>query len=195
MKTIFKLPVIIAFVFVTVAGMANEPKLNLVANEAAKSLVLTLDGQSTDATVRITDTDNNVIFSENLEAKKAISKKFDFKNLEAGTYYLTMENELKIVRYTLEVDEDALKVVVKKEDVKPVFRTKGDIIFLNLLNLDQKDVTIKVYDSSYRLLYTEVLSNKLLVEKAFNFENAKKDSYTVVVKDKTNTYYKDIVIN
>lgn len=195
MKTIFKLSAVVAFMFVTIAGMANEPKLNLVAHEASKSLIFSLDGQSSDATVKITDTENNVIFSENLEAKKVISKKFDFRNLESGTYYLTMENELRIIRYTLEIDEAALKLGPKKEDAKPVFRTKGDMVFLNLLNLEQKEVTIKVYDSSYRLLYSEVLADKLLVEKVFNFESAKKDSYTVVVKDKTNTYYRDIVVN
>ncbi|MEA1787541.1 hypothetical protein U1E44_15675 [Arenibacter sp. GZD96] len=195
MKTIIKFSAVVAFMFVTVAGMANEPKLSVVANEAAKSLVFKLDGQSGSATVRIIDAQNNVIFSQNFAKEGNYSKKFDFKNVASGTYYLTMENDLRVISYTVAVNDADLKVVSRKENAKPVFRTKGEVIFLNLLNLEQKEVSIKVYDSSYRLLYSEVVADKLLVEKAFNFESAKKDSYTVVVKDKTNTYYKDIVVN
>ncbi len=195
MKTIFKLSVVVAFMFVTVAGMANEPKLSLVANEAVKSLVFKLDASSNQTMIRIIDTNDNVIYSENVKGEGAYIKKFDLKNLDSGIYFLEMENSLKIIEFTIDVKDTNLEIMGRKENAKPVFRTKGDVVFLNLLNLEQKDVFIKVYDSSYRLLYSEVLSDKLLVEKAFNFERAKKDSYTVVVKDKTNTYYKDIVVN
>ncbi|MGB5206062.1 MAG: hypothetical protein WBN63_17895, partial [Eudoraea sp.] len=66
---------------------------------------------------------------------------------------------------------------------------------LNLLNLDGKDVQIKVYDSDNRTLFSEVIENESIVTKAFNFETAIEDHYTVVVKDSKNTYYESIVVN
>jgi hypothetical protein len=42
------------------------------------------------------------------------------------------------------------------------------------------------------LLYKQVLDDSLLVEKAFNFENAFQDSYTIVVKDNKDSYYENV---
>jgi hypothetical protein len=195
MKTILKLSAIVAFMFTSAVGMANEEKLSIVADESAKSLVFKLEGQSGQTSVKIVDANQNIIFSESFKKEGDYNKKFDFKYLESGVYSLKMENDLKVIEYTLNVMDDTLKVVDRKESAKPVFRAKGDKVFLNLLNLGQKDVAIKVYDSSYRVVYSETLTDTLLVEKAFNFESAKKDSYTVVVKDNNNTYYKDIIVD
>ena len=54
---------------------------------------------------------------------------------------------------------------------------------------------IKVFDSDNRTLFSEVVENENIVSKAFNFETAHEDRYTVVVKDGENTYYEDIVVN
>lgn len=195
MKTISKISVLVALLLVTATGLANEPKLNLIPGADAKSLVFQLDGQSGKTTIQITDTKNNLIYSEVLKREGVYSKKFDLKKLETGVYFMNVENSLKVVEYTLDVKDTAVEILDRKESSKPVFRTKGDIVYLNLLNLEQKDVNIKVYDSSYRLVYSETLKDTLLVEKAFNFESAVKDSYTVVVKDKYNSYYKDIIVD
>ncbi|MDB4271083.1 hypothetical protein N9896_03200 [bacterium] len=96
----------------------------------------------------------------------------------------------------VELDSKNKKTALKRiENTKPVFRKKGAMLFLNLLNLDGKDVQIKVYDSDNRTLFSEVIENESIVTKAFNFETAVEDHYTVVVKDGENTYYEDIVVN
>jgi len=96
----------------------------------------------------------------------------------------------------VELDSKNKKTALKRsENTKPVFRKKGSRLFLNLLNLDGKDVQIKVYDSDNRTLFSEVIENESIVTKAFNFESAHEDRYTVVVKDGKNTYYDYIVVN
>ncbi|MGB5227426.1 MAG: hypothetical protein WBN55_04135 [Eudoraea sp.] len=96
----------------------------------------------------------------------------------------------------VELDSKNKKTALKRsENTKPVFRKKGSRLFLNLLNLDGKDVQIKVYDSDNRTLFSEVIENESIVTKAFNFESAYEDRYTVVVKDGKNTYYDYIVVN
>lgn len=73
-------------------------------------------------------------------------------------------------------------------ELDPVFVKKGQKIMMNLLNISQDKVTLKVYDSQDRLVYNESISGKLVVEKAFNFEKAFEDKYTIVVSDKNGTY-------
>ncbi len=77
---------------------------------------------------------------------------------------------------------------------KPIFRKKGDKVFLNMLNLQGDKIEIKVYDSNRRLLFKEIVSNELTVEKAFNFEKAYKDNYVVVVKDSESTYLERVSV-
>ncbi len=87
----------------------------------------------------------------------------------------------------LEVETNLITI-----ELDPVFKKKGQIIFLNLLNLDQEKVTIKVYDSEGRVVFKEVIEGDLVVEKAFNFENAFEDDYTIVVID-NNKSFKEVV--
>ncbi|NJB38069.1 MULTISPECIES: hypothetical protein [Flavobacteriaceae] len=76
----------------------------------------------------------------------------------------------------------------------PIFKKKGNKLFMNLLNLDQQDVTIKVYDSEGRVVFKEILEGELVIEKAFNFENAFENDYTVVVVDNQKSFKETVVV-
>ncbi|MEM0933747.1 MAG: hypothetical protein AAF575_02035 [Bacteroidota bacterium] len=82
-----------------------------------------------------------------------------------------------------EVEKNLIAVTLE-----PVFIKKGDKLLLNLLNLTQGTVLLKVYDSEDRMVYSETIEGEIVVEKAFNFEKAFEDEYTVVVVDKLGTY-------
>ena len=79
-------------------------------------------------------------------------------------------------------------------ELDPVFVKKGDKLFVNLLNLSQEKVTLKVYDSENRLVFSESIEGELVVEKAFNFEKAFEDEYKVVVSDNAGTYSETILV-
>ncbi|WP_420321927.1 hypothetical protein [Flagellimonas sp.] len=79
-------------------------------------------------------------------------------------------------------------------ELDPVFVKKGDKLLVNLLNISQGKVILKIYDSQKRLVYNESINGELVVEKAFNFEKAFKDDYTLVVTDGTGTYKTTMVV-
>ena len=79
-------------------------------------------------------------------------------------------------------------------ELNPVFVKKGDTLLMNLLNLSQEKVTLKVYDSEGRLVFSEKIEGEVVVEKAFNFENAFVDEYTVVVADSLGTYKEKVSV-
>ena len=81
------------------------------------------------------------------------------------------------------------------EITKSIFEQKEDKVFVNLYNLDKKQVEIKIYDSQNRVIYTETITDSLLVKKVFNFEGAFEDSYTLVIKKQGETYKKNIQVN
>jgi hypothetical protein len=194
MKLNLKFTAMIALMFTTVVGMAREPKLSLIKNGESKSLVVELDTQHNKTFLKIIDEDQNIIFSEKV-SETSYSKKFDLNELESGSYYFEVEDALRTLVYPISVENKEVKILKRIENTKPVFRTKGDRLFLNLLNLEGKDVQIKVFDSNNRTLYKEVIENETVITKAFNFESAYEDQYTVVVKEGKNIYYEDIVVN
>jgi len=89
----------------------------------------------------------------------------------------------------LEVEKNLISV-----ELDPVFTKKGQTIFLNLLNLDQEKVTLKVIDGEGRVIFKEVIDGDLVVEKAFNFEKAFEDNYTVIVVDNNETFKEKVEI-
>ncbi len=79
-------------------------------------------------------------------------------------------------------------------DFDPTFKRKGDKLFMNLLNLDKEKVIITVIDSEGRVVFKEVIKDAVVVEKAFNFENAFEDKYTVVITDSKETFQESVVV-
>lgn len=189
-----KFTAIVAFMLTTVVAMAKEPKLSIVSENDIKSLVFELDSQSKETTVQFIDAHDHVIYSESISDKVFI-KKFNLKMLEDGVYYISADDAMKSIVYKISLKGDDINIVERKENAKPVFRTLGDKVFLNLLNLEKKDVEIKVYDSQNRVVYKETLRDQILVEKAFNFEKAYNDNYTLVIKDGSDIYYENIAID
>lgn len=84
--------------------------------------------------------------------------------------------------------------IISNEKNEPFFRKAGDKLYLNFFNKEMGDIQIRVVDSENRVVYSEVLKSKLVVEKAFNFGKAEKDSYKVVVKDGKDTYAEYYVV-
>ncbi|MDT0540829.1 MULTISPECIES: hypothetical protein [Croceitalea] len=89
----------------------------------------------------------------------------------------------------LEVEKNLISV-----ELDPVFKKKGQKLFVNLLNLDQEKVTIKVIDSEGRIVFKEVIEGDVVVEKAFNFEQAYEDNYTVVIIDNDKTFKEKVAV-
>lgn len=195
MKTILKFTAIVAFMFTTVVGMAKETKHSLTAIKDAKSFVFRMDTQSKETTVKFIDTEEKVIYYEKVTNEDSYSKKFNISMLENGFYTLKVENSLRVIKYSMNIANGLVEVLEVEENVKPIFRKKDDVVYINLLNLDRASVELKVYASDNRVVFDEILKDEILVEKAFNFKNALKDNYTIVIKDSNDTYYKKIIVD
>ena len=194
MKTNLKFTAMIALMFTAAVGLAREPKLSLMTQGQSSSLIVELDAKHENAVLKIIDENQNIIFSEKI-SENSYTKKFDLNELDNGSYYFKLDDSIRTLVYPISVENKEVKILKRIENTKPVFRKKGEMLFLNLLNLDSKDVEIKVFDSENRTLYKEVIENESIVTKAFNFKKAHEDRYTVVVRDGKNTYYEDIVVN
>jgi phage tail tube protein FII len=194
MKTIFKISAVLALMFVTTTSMANDPKISLAPESGTKSVIVELDEQAKASILRLTDADNNPIFFENVNEDR-YAKKFNLKDLVTGTYYFTIENALSSVTYTLNVNNDDVKIKSKLVNItKSIFRTVGDKVYVNLLNTDQQKVNIEIVDGRNRVVFKESIKGELTLGKAFNFKKAVEGSYTIMIYDGERLYSKNIII-
>ncbi|WP_299324722.1 hypothetical protein [Maribacter sp. Asnod2-G09] len=194
MKNLVKFTTVVAFMLATVAGMAREPKLNLLSAGKAKSVVLTMDASINGVQVKLMDSDLNVIYSEKM-TEGQFSKKLNLKDLVDGVYYLSADDNMTAYSYTIVLDNDNVKIVESDEEIKPFFRKTDNMIFMNYLNLDRADMSIKIYDTESRTVFTQEVADELIVEKAFNFTDAFPGTYTVTVKSAGKTYTEEFVVN
>lgn len=179
--------------FVAATALAKEPRLSLTPNEE-KSLNFKMDTTPEQTLVTIVDTNGEVIFTEKIATGKTYSKKFDLKNLPDGSYFLEVEDTLKEKVFAFVIQNSKVIIAEGKENAKPVFRNKNGKVFLNLLNLKNEVVKIKILDSDNRVVFQETIVDEIVIEKVFNFEDAFKDNYTVVVQNKKDTYFEDVSV-
>lgn len=184
----------IALLFATTTGIAEDGKLSLISRENTKSLVFEMESKAGNSDIKLVDMNNNIIYSENVK-KSEYSKKFDLSNLEEGLYYFTTEDALRAITYTIKVGASDVTILDEKEKVKPVFKKENDILYVNYLNLDKSNVAVEVYNSEDTLIFSEKRENQMTIEKAINFKKAIRGNYTVVVKDSDGVFYKNVAVN
>jgi len=92
------------------------------------------------------------------------------------------------------VDPKNTESTMIREAHEPFFRRADGKLYMNFFNQDMEKVEIKVVDSDNRVVFKETLKDQLVVEKAFNFTKAEKDSYKVIIKGSQDTYYESYVV-
>ena len=194
MKTILKVTTVLALILNVATGMAKASELNLSAANETKSLVLTLDKASIDLTVRFMDTENHILYAEKIK-NGTVTKKFNLQSLENGLYYITATDANKIVLYTVQVKDESVSILGKDETVKPYFRKTKEKLFVNFLNLDKSEVSIKVYDEENRVVFSEIVTDEMIVEKAFNFEGAYAGNYSIIVSNAKKSFAENFIVD
>lgn len=194
MKNSVKITTVLAFMFATIVSMAREPKLNLLSAGKAKSVVLTMDASSKGVHVKLMDADLNVIYSERM-SEGLFSKKLNLKDLNDGVYFLSADEQLKNYYYTIVLENNSVRIIEATEDVKPFFKKTTTMMLMNYLNLDKSKLSIKIFDEESRTVFSQEVTDKMIVEKAFNFTDAFPGTYIVSIKSASKTYTEDFVVN
>ncbi|MFS4467607.1 hypothetical protein [Maribacter sp. 2210JD10-5] len=193
MKTILKFTTVIAFLFTITVSTAAEPKIDLITDNGAKGLILTLQETTENLTIRMKDANEYILYNEKFSSG-LFRKKFDLENLDNGIYYLISDNGIHKYTYTIEISKNNVEVINKHKKEMPFFKKKDRKVLVHFLNLNESQVNLKVYDDSSRLLFSEIME-EMIIEKSFNFNNAFQGSYTVVIEDDTEVFSEELTID
>lgn len=135
------------------------------------------------------------LFAENFDKNESVSKSYNFKNLDAGTYFLVLESPQKIEKYSITVSADK-KVMINSKPVstvtKPEFLVEGNKVKVLLSGVqDSAKISISDFDNNIYYNATKSTENG---ELALSFDLSKKtaDSYIISVEENGRVFNKII---
>jgi hypothetical protein len=192
MKKISKFSLVLVVTLLTMNMHAGTVDFTLdVKKEQGKMVTFALN-QIEKIDLSIYDADDKLIHSENVDSKRDIKRTYDLKALPEGTYFLQAESDSKILRYEISVvgETASLSGDAVSEVYKPVFVVKKGLVWVNILNLDESPVNIKIYDNEYNEIYNSASLMSQTVTKVFDINNFQNEEYTFVVTDNDKTFTK-----
>lgn len=159
-----------------------------------KKLNLSLEGVSTQTTVKILDSRGSVLVEEKIVAYRQFTGTYNLESLPSGSYTLVIESADKktwqpIAITGKEVIMDKSKRV---EHYRAAFTRKGGTLNISLLNPSRSVVRVFMIDQTGRLCYQDAIRNQPVIEKAFNLKRFPRGQYTLVVDNGDEVFSRNI---
>ncbi|WP_412467751.1 hypothetical protein [Pedobacter sp. KLB.chiD] len=194
MKKFLKIGLIAALFFTATGVYANDGDFTLtVKGEKEKFIRFSVD-KAENINVSLIDAYDEVLFEESIHATAASSKIYDLNELPDGKYTLKAASDEKVAKYNVLIKNG--EAIVSEPKIsrifKPVFTKKDQVITLNLENLENNPVEVRVYNEYNDVVYNEVFKDKSQWLKKFNVGRTDSKELTFVVKYNDDSFVKTI---
>lgn len=192
MKKISKYSLVLVVTLLTMNMFAGTVDFTLDVKKEQGKLVTFALNQTEIIDLSIYDAEGKMIHSENVNSRKSVNRTYDLNALPEGTYFLQAESDSKISRFEISVvgETASLSSDVVSEVYKPVFAYRKGLVWVNILNMDQSPVNIKIYDNQNNEVYDSAFLTGQNVSKVFDINNFQNEEYTFVVTVNNKTFTK-----
>jgi hypothetical protein len=192
MKKISKYSLVLVVTLLTMNMFAGTVDFTLDVKKEQGKLVTFALNQTEIIDLSIYDAEGKMIHSENVNSRKSVNRTYDLNALPEGTYFLQAESDSKISRFEISVvgETASLSSDVVSEVYKPVFAYRKGLVWVNILNMDQSPVNIKIYDNQNNEVYDSAFLTGQNVAKVFDINNFQNEEYTFVVTVNNKTFTK-----
>ena len=184
MKTMKTLFAVIIGLFVTNAAIASgNLKVNLASNEAELTVVeISNANKISEFEIQLIDAYGEELYRMETKAPRSdLQKRYDLSELEDGVYWYTVKVDKETVTKKLAVEDGRVDVLDIRKSLEPYITKKDDKLMLTLLNYQEEDVKLYVYDSNNSLLAEADLGNDFTITKALDLEELRYGNYEVVI--------------
>ncbi len=186
MKKVFKSALMIGFLSISASMMSKDKDFSVSFGETKAETVSFELSNAANVSVSVYNEIYGELFSETLDNKSAVSKSYNFKDLDEGTYYLVVESKQKIEKYRINVDFDKTVSIDEKpvsEIAKPQFTVDGNKVKLQISGLT-RTVNVSVLDFENTVYYkAEKSGNNGELELTFDLNPNTSDNYIISVEE------------
>ncbi len=195
MKTILKATLLIAFgAFATSVLASGNLKVNIQPISAEKAVVMISSLTESDLKISVEDSHGRIVYyKEVAEPTGDYRKVFDFSDLEAGQYKLSVESDRLTAKREFEIKDWKIQVGEEKTTLEPYFAYNDGLLRCSYLNFPKEDLKIYFCDKN-QVIYTKEIGRVFNVSEALNLSKLEKGNYTAVLSTKDKEYAYDINI-
>jgi len=194
MKTIFVAA--IAILATNVAMASGNLKVNLASNASESATVEITNSKMVNYEIQLLDEKNNLIYSMETEApREALTKRYDFSQLEDGSYlYIVKTNNEKVMKH-LELRGGEVAVIDIRKTLEPFIIQHDDMIKLSYLNFENENIKMYVYDQNHKLLSENELGNEFAINKGISLSNLNSGTYELVLTNEQDVFHHEVKID
>lgn len=195
MKTILKATLLIAFgAFATSVLASGNLKVNIQPISAEKAVVMISSLTESDLKISVEDSQGRIVYyKEVAEPTGDYRKVFDFSDLEAGQYKLSVESDRLTAEREFEIKNWKIQVGEEKTTLEPFFAYNDGLLRCSYLNFPKEDLKIYFCDKN-QVIYSKEIGRVFNVSEALNLSKLEKGNYTAVLSTKDKEYAYDINI-
>ncbi|MCS3529305.1 hypothetical protein [Chryseobacterium sp. JUb7] len=198
MNALLKSAFLIGFLFTSSSLMSKDRDFSLsFKTTKAKTISFEVLNAQNISLVIYNDTYGE-LFSEKLEKENNVTKSYDLKDLNSGTYYLVAESNQKIEKYKINISNTNTLEIEKtpfSEIYKPEYTISGNKAKLHLSGL-KNSATISVSDFSGNVYYNATKNAKDgELEMTFDLNPKTSDRYVISVEEMGNVFNKIVTLN
>lgn len=202
MKFRFFGPLMLASVFSLVSSFSlakadTDTNLSVRMLESGKKALVKAWNLPDDraAMIRIIDQKGTTIYREQLKAS-AYARKYDFSQLEAGSYQLILSSGTLNLREKFDVSEEGTVSFREKksiEEFRPVvIRRQDGKVDVLMQNRFDEQITIKLLDRKGNIMHKDGVAPRAGYARRLNLEQLKRDTYTLQVSGERFSYTEEI---
>lgn len=197
MKTIKAMFVLIlAVLAANVSSASGKVKFDKTANDSEVALAATSFVEMSSIEVNVKDGFGEVLYESNLTAPAStFNKKFDFSSMENGKYWFKVKinNETTVNKF--EVKNGNVEMLEVRKSSEPHFVYKDNQLKLTLLNHQNEDVTMYVYDDSRKIMYKKELGTQFAIHHGVDLSKLQRGNYEVVLVNDRDIFDIDVRVD
>ena len=138
-------------------------------------------GESVSLVIR--DKDGAIVYDDQKNTNYLNRRKYNLRNLPEGEYYVYLQNKVKTVIQTIEIDRDGLQLERSSEEVffSPYVVSDGVHVDMNFLSPSPTAIRVSLYDNDGNLEFTKWEKVEGNVQRRYNISKIPNGIYRVMV--------------
>jgi len=192
MKKAIKKHLLFVAVLVSMVSYAgNVSPLN--EDENIKKTILNLENVKKGQSLLIKDSNQVILYKEQITESGNYKKGFDLTELPNGNYYFELDKdvEIEIIPFSVHFNFVSFNKAKKEQIFKPYVSAKNNTVFVSTISLEAEPVELSIYyenDGVMELIYDQTITNLINIQKAYVLDNSEKGRYLFLIKTQNRTF-------
>ena len=194
MKTKMKKVIIVALMFGTLIGYANN---NISDNDlkAKKTVKVEFNNVKKGQTLTIKNGEGIAVYNNEIKNSGSYSKTFDFSALEDGIYTAELNKDFEIIIKQFFVKNGLVTFLNNKNEkvFKPVIRVENNLLYVSKIAFNNEPLKVAIYYNNEEILSDTIEGNQIL-NRIYKLSERQNGNYKVIVSTDDRSYVKNVTI-